>query len=419
MSSCHDLFVGIDVSKGKHDIVILDADKQVVHKPFVIHETRDDYQRLVDLLRQVHATAPSGRQARPLTGAGPRTGKVWIGLESTGEYWKNLYHFLQHQPDGFHLSVLNPVQTKRFAQAELRRAKTDRVNAQDIARLMAEKRPRPSVPRLPVFDAIKDLDTQLYALKKQQTMALNKLRMELSKVAPEIESHIRILSGRQVLTLLSHFPTAEAIAQASVAELRQLRYGKLHWPLPLEFVHRVKHLARHSVAHKTGPDAGRVVQSLCRQIVFGQQEIAFLKEQIRNLYTKVQPGQSLLTTIKGIGEETAIVLEAYIGDVLRFPTAKQIVAYFGMNPTINTSGKATNRTSYLEKKGSAIVRHKLYMATLNIIRRQDGPIYAYYARKVAEGKPKLVAIGAAMRKLLVIIYAMSKNQVPFDRTKIK
>ena len=60
------------------------------------------------------------------------------------------------------------------------------------------------------------------------------------------------------------------------------------------------------------------------------------------------------------------------------------------------------------------MRHKIYMAVLQIIRLREGPIYDFYASLVAAGKPKLVALAAAMRKLLVIIYAMLKNQQPFN-----
>ena len=88
-----------------------------------------------------------------------------------------------------------------------------------------------------------------------------------------------------------------------------------------------------------------------------------------------------------------------------------------MNPTVNQSGKLTKRKSYLEKKGSGIVRHKLYMATLNMIARKQEPIYSYYQRLVAAGKVKLVAMGAAMRKLLVIMYTMLKNHEKFDPKK--
>ena len=51
------------------------------------------------------------------------------------------------------------------------------------------------------------------------------------------------------------------------------------------------------------------------------------------------------------------------------------------------------------------------------IQRKQEPIFEYYQRLVAAGKAKLVAIGAAMRKLLVIMYTMLKNQEKFDPKK--
>jgi transposase len=248
-------------------------------------------------------------------------------------------------------------------------------------------------------------------------MSLNKLRIELGKVAPELEQYFRIIAGQKILTLLQQFPTAELIATAAIDELGQVHYGSKHWSLPITFVSHIKQLAQDSIAHKTGPGAGLVVQSLVNNIFHFQQQIQFLKEQLIQLYDQIKDNDSLLTSIPGISKETAIVLEAYFGDVNRFPDTKKFVAFFGMNPTVTLSGTKKKSMSYLEKKGSGVVRHKLYMAIINMIQRQVEPIYPYYQRLVAKGKPRLVAIGAAMRKLLVMMYAMLKNQQKFDPKK--
>jgi transposase len=308
------------------------------------------------------------------------------------------------------VTVINPVQTNAHAKTELRRAKTDPVNARDIARYMAEKKPQASVDRTPIFDTIKDLDRQIYQLKKQQTMVVNKLRIELTKVAPEIEKNVANIQGKQILALLAECPTAELIANSSFQKLAMIRYGNNNWTLSAPFIEKAKLLSQHSIAYKTGLGAGYSVQSLVRCIWQFQREIQWLKSQLVKLYQSVTDQESLLTTIPAISRETAILLEAYISDVHRFPNVKKFVAYFGMNPTICTSGKM-KRSSYLQKKGNALVRHKLFMAVLTMIRREIDPIHGYYQRLVDAGKPKLVAIGAAMRKLLLIIYYMlSKNE---------
>jgi transposase len=397
------LFVGIDISKLKHDVAIMNENKQLVCKPFIVTESRAGYEYFVSRLEQLQTKH--------------QTQTFIIGMEATSDYWKNLYHCLNRQSGDVSVVVINPVKTKAFAKAELRRAKTDPVNAKDIAQYLVEKRPQPSIARPQLWDNIKDLDTQIRALNKQQTMNINKLRIELGKVAPELEQHFKIIAGKKILTLLEKFPTAELIATASIEQLCEIRYGTKQWSLPITFVNQIKTLAQHSIAHKTGPGAGLVVQSLVNNIFHFQQQIQFLKEQMKQLYDQITDNDSLLISIPGISQETAIVLEAYFGDVSRFPDAKKFVAFFGMNPTINLSGTKKKSMSYLEKKGSGVVRHKLYMATINMIRRRVEPIYSYYQRLVAKGKPRLVAIGAAMRKLLVMMYAMLKNKQKFDPKK--
>lgn len=392
------LFVGIDVSKLKHDIAIVNDQKQLIAKPFVITDDRDGYQYLLQRFDEL-------TQQYPIP-------KFYIGLEATGDYWKNIYYFLKQQPEPFIVTVINPVQTRAHAKTELRRAKTDAVNAKDIALFLVEKQPSASVDRAPMLEIIKDLDRQIYQLKKQKTMTSNKLRIELTKVAPEIEKSWSNIQGKQLLALLAEFPTAELIANSSIQQLASLRYGDNNWTLATPFIEKAKSLSQQSIAYKTGLGAGYAVQSLVRCIGQFQREIEWLQSQSVALYLTVTDQESLLATIPGITRETAIVLEAYIGDVHRFPSVKQFVAYFGMNPTVCTSGKM-KRSSYLQKKGNALVRQKLFMAVLGMIRRESEPIYGYYKRLIDAGKPKLVAIGAAMRKLLVIIYYMLSKNEPF------
>jgi transposase len=392
------LFVGIDVSKYKHDIAIVNEQKQPVARPFIITDDREGYHHLIEKLEELLRRFDSQR--------------FYIGLESTGDYWKNIYYYLKQQPQPLVVTVINPVQTRAYAKSELRRASTDAVNARDIARFMAEKQPAASFDRAPMFDNIKDIDRQIVQLNKQQTMTVNKLRIELTKVAPEIEKNVSHIQGKQLLALLAEFPTAELIANSSAEQLAEIRYGPNNWALSAPFTEKMRTLCQKSVAYKTGLGAGDAVQSLVRCIGQFQREIQWLKSQLITLYQSVTDQESLLATIPAISRETAILLEAYIGDVRRFPNAKKLVAYFGMNPTVNTSG-TMKRSSYLQKKGNALVRQKLFMAVLTMIRQKIEPIYSYYQRLVDAGKPKLVAIGAAMRKLLVIIYYMLSKNEPF------
>lgn len=401
------LYVGIDVSKYRHEVAILDAHKQLRCPVFSVEENAPGYHSLWQRLQQ--------------EGQRTHSQHVYIGMEATGGYWKNLYYFLtgiDDPPLDLQVSVINPLRTKAFMQTELRRARTDVTSAKDIACFMVEKRPLPSAQAHPALLIVKDLYTQVVQLKKQMAALKNKLRIELAKVAPELERGMNSTASEQMMALLSRFPTAQAIQRASVEQLRAIRYGKGQWRLPQAFVQQVKALTQNSIAYQKGAGAGWAIQALIRHLRYLKAEIHRLekrmKQAARQLPQQYQQDIQLLTSIPGIGEVSAIVLSTYIRDIQRFGNTKHFVAYFGMNPTIHQSGKSIQRASHLQKKGSHIIRRLLFMAVLACIHKRIEPIYGYYQRLRSNGKPKMVAIGAAMRKLLLIVYGVLKHQEPFS-----
>lgn len=397
------LFVGIDVSKHKHDVAIVDENKRIIQKPFVIHENHAGYQNLIQTLNQKQ------NQCQAQT--------IAIGMEATGNYWKNLFNFLNKHDNGYHTVLINPIQTRAHAKSQLRRATTDPIAATDIAKFMAERKPKASCPINPAYELIKDLDQHRLALVKQRTANVNRLRNELAKVAPEIEKHIQKITGLQILALLKHYPTAQAICHAGPQTLQKITYGKRQWKLPMPFIRKMKNLAENSIAYKTGPHDGYIVSALISTINHIQKQIQTTQNLIHTIFEQNLNKKSLLESINGISANNARILEAYIGDVNRFHNAKKIVAYFGLNPTINQSGTSKNKKARLQKKGNHSVRQKLFMITLNLIRHKQEPFYAFYLKLTKKGKPKLVAIAATMRKLLVIIYYLLKTKQPFMENK--
>ncbi|MDT8371785.1 MAG: IS110 family transposase [Gammaproteobacteria bacterium] len=94
----------------------------------------------------------------------------------------------------------------------------------------------------------------------------------------------------------------------------------------------------------------------------------------------------LLTSIIGLGNKTAWLIWAYIGDVLLFENAKQISSYAGLNPRIEQSGSSIDH-SRLSKMGNTRSRKSLYMPTLVALR--FNPIMMdFYKKLLAKGKPK-------------------------------
>lgn len=96
---------------------------------------------------------------------------------------------------------------------------------------------------------------------------------------------------------------------------------------------------------------------------------------------------------------------------------RQWVAYAGLDPRECTSGSSLRKKARISKAGNAHLRRALYMPALVAIRHQPH-LRAFYQHLRAQGKPKMVALIAVMRKLLHAIYGMFKHQQVFDGSKL-
>ncbi len=121
----------------------------------------------------------------------------------------------------------------------------------------------------------------------------------------------------------------------------------------------------------------------------------------------------LLRSIPGIGHLTAARLLAEIADICAFKSAKQLAAFIGLTPTEYTSGTSIHRRARISKKGNAALRAHLYWPAITAMRKN--PAVAQMAQRQRQaGKPGLVIIVAAMRKLVCLAYGVLKSNRPFD-----
>jgi len=121
----------------------------------------------------------------------------------------------------------------------------------------------------------------------------------------------------------------------------------------------------------------------------------------------------LLDSIPGIGEATAALLLAELGDMAQFSNARQVAAFAGLVPRIRESGASVRGRSRLSKVGSSRLRKSLYFPAITAL-RFNPLIKALGLRLSAQGKSKMLIIGAAMRKLLHLAYGVLKSGRPFD-----
>lgn len=218
----------------------------------------------------------------------------------------------------------------------------------------------------------------------------------------------------------------DKVDSALIAEYCLKEKPSLWKPLPedsrnlQQLTREVEHLKRLLADEKSRSKSGYhippVSDSIESHIDFLESEIRVLESQIDMIIEsskKLKRQKKLLLTIPGIGPTTAHALLAEIPDITRFKSAKQIVSFAGLVPKENSSGSIQGKTR-LSKVGSSRLRRALYMPAISA-KRYNPVIIALCSRIESNGKSKMVAIGASMRKLLHIVFGVLKSNKPFNK----
>ena len=166
----------------------------------------------------------------------------------------------------------------------------------------------------------------------------------------------------------------------------------------------------------SGVTSAEVQTSLEEHIAYLQNQIDKTHCQIRehiDQHPDLKGKAKLLDSIPGIGEATAALLLAELGDLTQFSNARQVAAFAGLVPRIRESGSSVRSRSRLSKVGSSRLRKSLYFPAITAL-RFNPLIKALGLRLSAQGKSKMLIIGAAMRKLLHLAYGVLKSGRPFD-----
>ena len=123
--------------------------------------------------------------------------------------------------------------------------------------------------------------------------------------------------------------------------------------------------------------------------------------------------RKLLESIPGISTLTAQKILAELGDAREYACSGSAAAYAGLAPQNHTSGTSVRKRTELSKNGNAYLRKAMYFPTITAL-TWNPQVKDFYERLVAVGKPKMVALGAVMRKLLMIAVGVLRSGRPFD-----
>ena len=120
-----------------------------------------------------------------------------------------------------------------------------------------------------------------------------------------------------------------------------------------------------------------------------------------------------MTSIPGIGEQTASILLPYIGEVFDYENAWKLAAYAGFTSCECNSGTSIKGKTRLSCTGNVRLRKALYLPAV-VAMRHNPLLKAMSDRLLGRGKVKMQVIGALMRKLVHLAFGILKSQKPFD-----
>lgn len=396
--------LSIDVSKSKSFAASYLAYEKPLSKPFPFPHSQEGTRILFDQLKYLEST----------TGVKPD-----IVLEATGNYSKPISDFFINA--GYNVIVLNPIMTHQLKAKSVRKVKTDPVDVARIAKVYYLNNHDLHYDAPDSIAELQALARQYEGFMKLYTETQLRFQSLLDLVFPNYHTVFDHLCCNASLFVLQAYPSSKDILSANRDDLFQLIKTTARGHSDKWCHMKVDCLL--AAAGESLP-THKAQQSLTRGL---KDYIAILLPQKRILTdirahliarASLSPAYTLIKSIPGVGEFTAAAILSEIGDIHRFPSEIQLVAFAGLDPSVFQSGAYKSISNRISKRGSGYLRKALYQATIGAIsKRKGGPVnpllFDFYTKKRSEGKSPKVAIIATCSKLLRIIYGILKSQKPF------
>lgn len=387
-------FLGIDISKGYADFLLLDENSKVLEEGFRLSDTKAGRQKLKELIE--------GWQAQGLK-------ELRCGVESTGGYENNWHFFLKglQSHGSVYVSRLNAKAVKSVSDAFLRRTITDAVSAENIASYLIKFPKKVDygkqyVPMAGFTEGRQHLCC-IKMLQKQKVQSSNQLEKLLYQYFPEIMIYCRHGMPLWLLKMLVKYPTSALVVKA----------GKRLSNVPGISQSKAQSLITKSKEseQKVSEQIAHVIVTIVNEVLHKESILVREKQYLTSMYQNSEEAQ-LLVSMTGVGIGSAVIAALEIEDVNRFETSKKMTSYFGVHPTYKQSGDGI-WGNHMSKKGRGEMRSLLYMCSLSAVR--FNPILnTVYKRSRVKGMNHHQAAGVVMHKMLRIMYGILKSKKPFD-----
>ena len=385
---------GIDVSSRKSNVCIMVNGQKV--NDYAISNDMVGFNRLIGDLKQV--TKPQ------------------IIFEATGVYSRRLQAFLDMHE--LRYVMMNPLEAKRKTKDDLHQNKTDKLDALYLAKLQSEHPQRLAYVQNKEYQELM-ANNRIYEQASHDLITnKNRLHKAVQLTFPEIEHLLANPRGKNYWSIALRFPHPDIVLETKEADI-------------IDFLKGLSGIGKKR-ANDITQNLIRLAKVACPAVKKNSAHIRGLKMAINNILSaeeecqtalqalqemaKLAPKRDLeiLTSIPGIGENTALRIISELGDIRRFNNPSQLNAFVGVDPQVYESGNLTAHLS-ISKRGTAIGRKVLYLAINQIqsAKKAGKPCHIadYYEKRKRSSETashKKAAI-ASIHKLLRTIFALIKN----------
>ena len=366
------IYAGIDMAKKKFDYCIIDTELSVIKRGIFVNNIQgfSEFLRIIKKYKNIK-----------------------LGIESTGIYHVNLYTFLIN--NNCNVILLNPMETKLLKSSRIRKNKTDKIDAEAIAKYIIIRKNNIITMEKNTENTYTNLKEYVYTyirINRKITMAKNQLIRDLDLLYPGLTEivntdskyFIEIISN--IDKIIENTYKIKYISDSKHSEIRNI-------------------LINSSTHNAVKYDIDINIETL--ELL--NKQLKETKKIIEEEFNKID---SKIKTIPGIGTITGSIILSCIGDINRFDSVIKLRAYSGMDPVVKQSGDY-NITSKISKRGNPIITYALYLSTVSAI-KFNPVIKRYYTRKKNDGMKGNKLMIACSNKLLNIIYSVLKNNKDFE-----
>lgn len=390
-------YIGIDVGKRHHEVGVIDEKGQPIGKTLRFENSKSGSEKLLEFFNQ-HQLAPDNSV---------------IGLEATGHYWLSIFSFVHKL--GFKTTVFNPLQSDSLRNFYLRKTKNDVKDAYLIAQVIRIDSPDETPFIKEDLLKLRHLERLRYSFVDQVSDIKRKVISLLDQVFPEYEQLFSDTFRKSSTEVLMNYTLPEDLLEIDPQELANLlqeasngRYGESR---ALKKADQLRESALNTFGITIGTDVFKLqIQLLLEQIQLIEKHLKEIEEVMIEISNRQK---HYLTTITGISDVTACVILGEIGSIDRFERPEQLVAYAGLDASVHQSGDFNSSNTRISKRGSPYLRRAIWQAAF-VASNHDPALSLYYQKLRKRGKAHGTAIGAVARKLTHIIFAILRDNKPYE-----